>query len=138
MNMIFAMFPVICNVLIVAVIVLSIKKKLTQAGKKTASGKVGPNANNFNELISQYNKNSSKPSALKAENSMTLKDDRSSDWMARQLRDEALAMAKVSDMFQLKQSHINNCDAEFIKRFHESSCDAHGVDDGSLRKSKVR
>ena len=54
--------------------------------------------------------------------------------MARQLRDEALAMTKVSDMFMLKQSHMNNCDAEFIRRFHESSCDAEGIDNGSRKR----
>lgn len=61
---------------------------------------------------------------------LSLMDDRSSDWLATQLREEERAMVKVSAMFQLKQHHANNCDAEFIKRFHESNCDAGGVDNG--------
>ena len=61
---------------------------------------------------------------------LSLMDDRSSDWLATQLREEARAMVKVSAMFQLKEHHANNCDAEFIKRFHESNCDAGSVDDG--------
>ena len=64
------------------------------------------------------------------QNGLSLTDDRSSDWLAKQLKEEASAMVRISDMFQLKQQHANKCDAEFIKRFHESSCDAHGVDDG--------
>ena len=63
-------------------------------------------------------------------NGLSLMDDRSSDWLATQLREEARAMVKVSAMFQLKEHHTNNCDAEFIKRFHESNCDAGSVDDG--------
>ena len=61
---------------------------------------------------------------------MSLADDRSSDWLAMQLKEEERAMVRISDMFQLKRQHSANCDAEFIKRFHESNCDAHGVDDG--------
>ena len=64
------------------------------------------------------------------QNGISMKDDRSSDWLARQLKEEAYALSRVSDMFQLKQQHANKCDAEFIKRFHESSCDAGGIDDG--------
>jgi hypothetical protein len=64
----------------------------------------------------------------------TLRDNKYDDWLAKQLMEENRALAKVSDMFQLKQSHANNCDAEFIRRFHEASCDAGGVDDGEKRK----
>ena len=61
-----------------------------------------------------------------------MKDNTSSDWLAMQLREERRAMARISDMFQLKKEHMNKCDAEFIKRFHESSCDAGGIDDGVI------
>ena len=64
----------------------------------------------------------------------TLKDNKYDDWLARQLMEENRALAKVSDMFQLKQSHTNKCEAEFIKRFHESNCDAGGIDDGEKKK----
>ena len=78
-----------------------------------------------------------KPAAVKQNAGMILKDDIANDWLAGQLRDEARAMSMVSDMFQLKRDHMNSCDAEFIRRFHESNCDADGVDDGT-RKSKKR
>ena len=139
MNAIFALFPAIFNILIVTIIILSIKKKLTvMGGRKTSVRKDDPNANNFSEMVSHYNKVNSKPSTLKIENSLTLKDDRSSDWMAKQLREEAAAMTRVSDMFQLKQTHMNNCDAEFVRRFHESACDAGGIDDGLPQKRKSK
>lgn len=138
MNTIFAIFPAIFNVLIVAIIILSIRKRLSdKGGRKNPARKYNTNANDFTEMVNHYNKINSKPS-LKTDNSLTLKDDRSSDWMAKQLREEAVAMAKVSDMFQLKQAHMNNCDAEFIRRFHESECDADGIDSGQLQKRKTR
>ena len=67
-------------------------------------------------------------------NSSVLRDDKTNDWLARQLRDEARAMSMLSDMFQLKTEHSNSCDAEFIRRFHESNCDSHGVDDGTRKR----
>lgn len=75
------------------------------------------------------------PAADTSRNSATtLKDNKYNDWLAKQLQDEKRALAVVSDMFQLKQSHRNNCDAEFIKRFHESNCEAGVVDDGEKRR----
>lgn len=137
MNTIIALFPAIFNVLIVAIIILSIKKRFAgKGGRKNTIRKDNPNVNNFNEMVSHYNKVNNKPSTSKMDNSLTLKDDRSSDWMAKQLREEAVAMSRVSDMFQLKQCHMNNCDAEFIRRFHESSCDADGIDNGLPQKRK--
>ena len=108
----------VIDLFIFFVIILSVKKKV---GK--VSGRTGGTAN------------SKKITTLKSHDGMTLKDDRSSDWMAMQLKEEAQAMARVSEMFKLKQQHMNNCDAEFIKRFHESNCDASGVDDGTRKKS---
>ena len=132
----YAFIPFIFNIFIIAVIIFSIKNRLNgQIGRKSGIRKDNPNVNSFNEMVSHYNKVNNKTSTVKLQDSMTLKDDRSNDWMARQLRDEAIAMVKVSDMFKLKQTHMNNCDAEFIKRFHESSCDANGVDDGTHKKS---
>jgi hypothetical protein len=87
-------------------------------------------------MLKTYNAaNANKTVLLKKHDGMTLQDDRNSDWMAMQLREEARAMARVSEMFKLKQQHMNNCDAEFIKRFHESSCDANGIDDGTHKRS---
>lgn len=55
-------------------------------------------------------------------------EDRNGDWLARQMDDERQAQRKVSEMFQLKMQHRNNCEAEMLKQFHESHCDADSVD----------
>ncbi len=41
-------------------------------------------------------------------------EDRNNDWLARQLREEKVAQAMVSEMFSLKQEHILSCDAEGV------------------------
>ena len=56
------------------------------------------------------------------------KDDLSSDWLAKQLKEEAVSKRKVSEMFELKYEHSKSCEAEFIRRFHASQCDSGGVD----------
>ena len=71
-----------------------------------------------------------------AKGSSTLRDDRNNDWLAMQLREEAKARVRMSDMFQMKTEHSNKCDAEFIKRFHESNCDADGIDTGISKGAK--
>lgn len=55
-------------------------------------------------------------------------EDRRGDWLARQMADEKAAQRRMSEMFQLKLEHKYNCDAEMLKQFHESHCDADGVD----------
>ena len=57
-----------------------------------------------------------------------LKDDRANDWMARELKEEKAAAAKVRIMFDLKEEHHSSCEAEMIRRFHEDNCDADKVD----------
>ncbi|MBR6469179.1 MAG: hypothetical protein IKS84_02270 [Lachnospiraceae bacterium] len=94
-----------------------------------------------NEKIYAAKKSSSpavpvKQVQAKAGAGMILKDDIANDWLAGQLREESKAMTIISDMFQLKAQHTNSCDAEFIRRFHESSCDADGVDDGTRKQKK--
>ena len=138
MRVLSAFLPAIFNLFIVAFVAFGILKKLKGTGVTLRKGNTNPNVNNFSEMVSHYNKVNNRSSSLKHQESMTLKDDRSSDWMAKQMRDEALAMANVSEMFQLKNSHMNNCEAEFIKRFHESSCDASGIDNGSPKKRSGR
>ncbi|MCR5509265.1 MAG: hypothetical protein K6F34_11350 [Lachnospiraceae bacterium] len=64
---------------------------------------------------------------------MILKDDINNDWLAMQRREEARAVARISDMFQLKLEHSAKCESEFIRRFHESNCDAEAIDSG-IRK----
>lgn len=58
----------------------------------------------------------------------TLRDDRTNDWLARQLREEHTAFKAASDMFGLKIEHAAHCDARLLKNYHHLNCDASGVD----------
>lgn len=60
--------------------------------------------------------------------SSPLRDDRTNDWLARQLRDEHIAFKKASDMFGLKIEHSAHCDAQLLKNYHNLNCDAKGID----------
>lgn len=57
-----------------------------------------------------------------------LRDDRSNDWLAKQLSDERRAYREMRDMFDLRDEHRSSCEAEMIKRFHEQNCESGHVD----------
>ena len=61
-------------------------------------------------------------------NSSVLRDDKTNDWLARQLREEHRAFKATSEMFDLKIEHASHCDARLIEQFHRRTCDAHGID----------
>lgn len=65
--------------------------------------------------------------------SAQLKDDRSNDWLAKQLRDEHTAFKGASAMFGLKIEHASHCDAMLLKNYHSSRCDAKGVDTATMK-----
>ena len=135
MNYSIRYLTMIIDLFIVFIVVASIKKALRNSRGTGTRRSTNNTVNRFNDMINTYNTaNSNKVSSGGKHDGMTLADDRANDWMARQLKDEAVAMAKVSDMFKIRQEHMNKCDAEFIKRFHESSCDAEGIDDGTRKR----
>ena len=43
-------------------------------------------------------------------------------------QNERKAYRQVSEMFELKAYHANQCEAEMLKRFHEENCDAERID----------
>ncbi len=51
-------------------------------------------------------------------------ENRENDWLAKQLRCERQSQIVVSDMFQLKQEHLSDCDAHSIREEHYQACDA--------------
>ncbi len=57
-------------------------------------------------------------------------EDRRNDWLARQMAEERIAARRMSEMFQLKQEHHYNCEAEMLRQFHEVRCEANEVDNG--------
>lgn len=130
---------IIIDILMVLVIVLSLRRAVRNSSGRKGTARGRTSADKFNDLIKNYNAvNSSKVISVRKHDGMTLMDDRANDWMAKQLKDEAIAMVKVSDMFNIKQEHANKCDAEFIRRFHESTCDAEGIDDGTHKKGRKK
>ena len=130
---------IIIDILMVSVIVLSLRRAVRNSSGRKGTARGRASSDKFNDLIKNYNTvNSSKVISVRKHDGMTLMDDRANDWMAKQLKDEAIAMVKVSDMFKIKQEHANKCDAEFIRRFHESTCDAEGIDDGTHKKGRKK
>ncbi len=130
---------IIIDILMVLVIVLSLRRAVRNSSERKGTARDRASADKFNDLIKNYNAvNSSKVISVRKHDGMTLMDDRANDWMAKQLKDEAIAMVKVSDMFKIKQEHANKCDAEFIRRFHESTCDAEGIDDGTHKNGRKK
>ena len=63
-----------------------------------------------------------------ARNSSVLRDDRTNDWLAKQLREEHRAFKATSEMFDLKIEHASHCDARILEQFHKKHCDASGID----------
>ena len=57
-------------------------------------------------------------------------EDRRNDWLARQMAEERVAQKRMSEMFQMKLEHRYNCEAEMLKQFHETRCEANEVDTG--------
>lgn len=53
-----------------------------------------------------------------------LRDDRSNDWLARQIAEERLLNRRMAEMFSMRGTHSSSCEAEMIKRFHEDHCDS--------------
>ena len=88
--------------------------------------KTGTQWNRNTDSYKEENKISKSNSRMKT--TCLAMDDRANDWLAKQMREERKSKIIVSEMFQLKMQHRNACEAEFIKRFHESQCDASGID----------
>ena len=77
--------------------------------------------NNFSPNNTYYTQ---KRSIVKVNNLKGVMENRESDWLAKQLREEQQAQRIVSDMFQLKQEHLSHCDSEILKAEHYNNCDA--------------
>lgn len=127
-------------VFVVAVIVFTTVKRVKRMpGKKAIDDRFYASTE---QIYSSGRKNAGRSgsnirvSSKNTDDGMILKDDRNNDWLAMQLREEARARIRVSDMFQMKLEHSNKCEAEFIRRFHESNCDANGIDTGIAKSTK--
>lgn len=119
---------------IVVVIVKKYKEQSTAgSGKKQtkAAGKAFTNYRPHKDIISVNREMDDK------RGSSTLHDDKTNDWLARQLRDEHKAFRMTSEMFDLKIEHASHCDARLLAQFQGKYRNFHGVDTGTgktLRK----
>ena len=64
--------------------------------------------------------------------SSVLFEDRSNDWLARQLKEEA-AILRRGSQFDLGASHSASCDATSLKRQHTRRHQSSGLDRGTFR-----
>lgn len=67
-----------------------------------------------------------------ATDGFTLQDTRH-DWLANQLAEEQRSYRMVSEMFQVKMSHLHNCAAENARLDHMLNCDARKLAEESRR-----
>jgi len=69
-----------------------------------------------------------KSGGLRFQSSSMMMEDRNHDWLARQLKEEAMVMRR-GDFLDLGASHGASCDARFVKALHALQHDD-SVDDG--------
>lgn len=55
-------------------------------------------------------------------------ENRKGDWLAEQIREEKRLLRKTSDMFALKQEHLENCDADDLKQSHARAHRSNRID----------
>jgi len=63
-----------------------------------------------------------------AKSGTTIRDDRRNDWLARQMREEKIALYKMSGMFGFKPGSSSINAASLNRDMHAHICDSEGVD----------
>lgn len=63
-----------------------------------------------------------------AKGGTTIKDDRRNDWLARQMREEKIALYKMAGMFGFKPGTSSINAASLNRDMHARICDSEGVD----------
>ena len=63
----------------------------------------------------------------KVETDVCAMEDRKNDFLARQIREERQSKINMDDMFQLKKSHADHCDANYVRMIHQTNCDAEAL-----------
>lgn len=117
--------------LIIVVVISRIKKvkNKDQVQKKPVTTHANTSASNVPNIYKKKPKASGVNAHMSKEKGNDYKwEDRRHDWLADQMADERQAQKRMSEMFQLKLEHRYNCEAEMLKQFHESHCDADSVD----------
>lgn len=130
------LFGVIVFIIICTVIFVNQKSKKSASKKVSTPRAVIKSSSTNTKYVAKPVSNTPTKVAnnkiLAAEvNHNMLADDRTNDWLARQLRDEHLAFKQTKDMFDLKIEHASHCDAKYIRDFHHRECDAQRIDTAS-------
>lgn len=141
--------PVIIIVVSMVIAIAAFKAKMKEEQKRTSSSPgrtmLNPGANKQTPLRSAAapaqrktapggtgKSEKSKPQKVKYDGMAAFRslENRSNDWLARQLREEKQKERLYSEMYGLKRRHEENCAADRLRREHERVCDADGVDTG--------
>lgn len=61
-------------------------------------------------------------------------EDRKGDWLAKQRNEERILGRQMSAMFQLREEHQSQCEAELIRQFHEVHCESDDIDTAEKAK----
>jgi len=133
-------------VVIVLVLVKMASKKSTvkTSGHKTSSVNNNQNNKAYNTMAKKPNntnihRDDAFTAALANKNREVKRfnhaemEDRQNDWLAKELREEKRAQARINEMFQLKATNKRDCQAEMIRDFHRANCDAEGIDTAAGR-----
>lgn len=125
-------FAVLIYVFAIIAIISKIKKKAQNkdsgAGQKPAAPVSAPMNAPLKIPVNRSKSSGVNKHMAREKTNIREWEDRRNDWLARQMDDERQAQRRMSEMFQLKMEHRYNCDAEMLKQFHESRCDAGGID----------
>ncbi|MCR4787510.1 MAG: hypothetical protein K5888_02890 [Lachnospiraceae bacterium] len=150
-----AFFPLLWVIIISTVIIRIAKKKGTLNGggqgqsSTTGNGPIAPaTVQKPHPSVSTY-RNGTKPpsggatsvyqggvphSTYRAERAThTLMENRESDWLAEELREEKRALYRANIMFGQQMEHRQICDAKMLKEYHLEHCSAGGIDTGQFR-----
>ena len=123
-SMIATMSMMIWVFAVAAIVLTTVKRMKRMPGKNTNNDRFYASTEQMyssDKKMAGKSGSSMRATVKNKDEGIILKDDRNNDWLAMQLREEAKARVRVSDMFQMKIEHSNKCDAEFIRRFHEST-----------------
>ena len=91
--------------------------------------------NNFSPNNTYYTQK--RPERVNIKSLGTMLEDRDNDWLAQQLRSEQKSQRVVSDMFQLRQEHFSNCEAEEIHTRHVDACNAEQARQSTQKMSQA-
>ena len=99
----------IVSTIIAIVFIVNVLKILARAGQKNK--KVISVPKNMSDPVQQYGHQNVKDDWQQESLYINSMEDRRSDWLAMQIKEEQRDLTRISDMLDLKMSHEVNCEA---------------------------